>query len=162
MSSAASLEALINELFIAHDGKLRARMSDFETEFWGSKGIERKKPMLIKYQLALAMLNVSKFNQKASPYREASALVELRNALVHHKPTWDRARGHEVELAEVLKGRFLVSPFPDEAADFVTMKCMSHGCASWAVETVVAFTSAFDARTELDPKKMQAFLACGA
>lgn len=164
MSSAASLEALINELFIAHEGNLRAQMSDFETEFWGSKGgkgIEGKRT-LDKYQLALAMLNVSKFNPKASPYREASALVELRNALVHHKPTWDRARGREVELAEVLKGRFLVSPFPDEGADFVTMKCMSHGCARWAIETVVAFVSEFDARTQLDAKKMQAFLACGA
>jgi len=73
-----------------------------------------------------------------------------------------RARGREVELAEVLKGRFLVSPFPDEGADFVTMKCMSHGCARWAVETVVAFISEFDTRTQLDAKKMQAFLACGA
>jgi hypothetical protein len=44
------------------------------------------------------------------------------------------------------------------------MKCMSHGCARWAVETVLAFVSEFYARTrtQLDAKKIQAFLACGA
>lgn len=165
MSSAASLETLINELFIAHEGNLRARMSDFETEFWGKgrKGIERKRT-LHKYQHALLMLNVPKFNENTSPYREAWALVELRNALFHHKPSWDPARHREVNLVKELEGRFLVSPFPHEGADFVTMKCMSHGCARWAVETVLAFVSEFDARTrtQLDAKKIQAFLACGA
>jgi len=165
MSSAASLETLINELFIAHEGNLRARMSDFETEFWGSKGrkgIERKRT-LDKYQLALLMLNVPKFTENTSPYRDAWALVALRNALFHHKPSWDPARHREVNLVKELEGRFLVSPFP-ERADFVTMQCMSHGCARWAVETVLAFVSEFDARTrtQLDAKKMQAFLACGA
>ena len=55
MSATASLEALINELFIAHGSKLRAQLKDFEVEFWGKRGIERK-PILDKYQHALAML----------------------------------------------------------------------------------------------------------
>jgi hypothetical protein len=40
------------------------------------------------------------------------------------------------------------------------MKCMSHGCARWAVETVLAFVSEFYARTrtQLDAKKIQVFL----
>ena len=44
MLSAAALEALINELFIADGSKLRALLSDFETQFWGQRGrgIERK------------------------------------------------------------------------------------------------------------------------
>lgn len=36
MSSAASLEALINELFIAHDGQLRSQLQDFEKSFGAS------------------------------------------------------------------------------------------------------------------------------
>ena len=83
------------------------------------------------------MLNAPKFDENTSPYRDAWALVALRNALFHHKPSWDPARHREVNLVKELEGRFLVSPFPHEGADFVTMKCMSHGCARWAVETVL-------------------------
>src|SRR5687767_3067117 len=86
MSAAASLEALINELFIAHNSPLRAQLPDFESKFWGKGGIERK-PILEKYQLALKMLNQPLLNEHSSPYRDAWALIELRNALVHYKPT---------------------------------------------------------------------------
>lgn len=156
MSAAASLEALINELFIAHGGKLRAQLTNFEVEFWDKRGIERM-PILDKYQHALAMLGASPFDESSSPYRDAWALIELRNALVHYKPTWDPARKRQTELAEVLKDRFPLSPFPDPGADFVTSKCMSAGCANWAISTVITLVSEFDARTNLDPKKIAAF-----
>jgi hypothetical protein len=48
MSASASLEALINELFIAHNSRLRTQLGDFEVEFWGKGGIERR-PILEKY-----------------------------------------------------------------------------------------------------------------
>jgi hypothetical protein len=115
MSAAASLEALINELFIAHDCQLRSQLNDFEEMFWGKQGIERK-PILEKYQLALRMLGAPILDEHTSPYRDAWALIELRNALVHYKPTWDPDRQRKVELTEVLEGRFPVSPFPDAGA----------------------------------------------
>lgn len=160
MSSAAALEALINELFIAHNGKLRALLTDFETEFWGPSGVEMK-PILNKYQHALLMLNMPKLDERTSPFREAWGLVQLRNALVHYKPTWDPDRKRQVELAEVLAGRFELSPFPDSGADFVAMKCMSAGCARWAVGTVVAFVREFDSQAQLDAKKIGAFTSVG-
>jgi hypothetical protein len=156
MSVTASLEALINELFIAHGSRLRAQLKDFETEFWGKGGIERK-PILEKYQHALAMLNAPLLDERATPCRDCWGLIELRNALVHYKPTWDPERQRQTELAEVLKDRFPLSPFPDAGSDFVTMKCMSAGCASWAISTAVALVGEFDARTNLDPKKITAF-----
>ena len=55
LSATAALEALINELFIAHNCRLRNLFTDFEKEFWGPRGIERK-TILYKYQLALEML----------------------------------------------------------------------------------------------------------
>jgi len=42
LSTAASLEALINELFISHQCRLRALLSDFENEFWGKGKIKEK------------------------------------------------------------------------------------------------------------------------
>ena len=160
MSSAASLEALINELFIAHNSKLRSLLPDFETAFWGRRGIETKS-ILAKYQLAVSMLGMPKLDEQVSPYREAWGLVELRNALVHYKPTWDPTRQRQVELAEALDGRFALSPFLDAGADFVSMNCMSAGCSRWAVATVVAFVSEFDSRTALDAKKIRAFTVAG-
>jgi hypothetical protein len=160
MSSAAALEAFINELFIAHNGKLRALITDFETEFWGRGGFERK-PILDKYQQALSMLNMPALDEHASPYREAWGLIELRNGLVHYKPTWDPDRQRQIELEEALAGQFALSPFPDTGADFVTMKCMSAGCARWAVGTVVAFVREFDSRAQLDAKKIGAFTSAG-
>lgn len=160
MSATASLEALINELFIA-PGRLRGQLADFEVEFWGKPdkpktGIERK-PILEKYQLALTMLGVARLDESSSPYRSAWALVELRNALIHYKPTWDPERRRVVELGEALAGRFVLSPFVDAGANFIAQKCMSAGCAKWAVETVGSFAAEFDRRTHLDEKKMTAF-----
>ena len=161
MASAASLEVLINELFIAHNSELRKQLSDFETQFWGRGGIERK-TILKKYQLALSLLNAPRFDESVSPYREAWGVVELRNALVHFKPTWDPERRRNVELADVLDGRFPPSPFPDQAADFVTMKCMGTGCVNWVIQSVVAFVTDFDSRTKLDTQKIAGFIRAAA
>lgn len=156
MSASASLEALINEFFITPDGRLRTMLGDFETEFWGRGGIEWKSP-LEKYQIALEMLGHAKFNEQDSPFRDAWALVELRNALVHYKPTWDPDRKRKVELIEVLSGKYNLSPFTDNGADFVTMKSMSAGCARWAVSTVVGLMREFHSRSKLEENKMLAF-----
>jgi hypothetical protein len=166
MSATAALEALINELFLAHDGRLRAQLADdFELKFWGHKakgidGIERMS-ILDKYQCALAWLDQEPMNEHTSPYRDAWALIELRNALVHYKSTWDPERRRNIELRDVLTGRFQLSPFPDDGADFVSMKCMSAGCGIWATATVVALVREFYLRTNLEPKKLQAFLKLG-
>lgn len=156
MSSAASLEALINELFIAHNGALRSQINNFDDEFWGKDGIERKS-ILEKYKLALQMLKTEPLNERTSPFRDVWALIELRNALVHYKPTWDPDRQRKVELIEVLNGRFSVSPILDVGADFVSMKCMSAGCVKWAVSSSLAFMHEFHNRANLDSHKMEGF-----
>jgi hypothetical protein len=160
MSAVASLESLINELFIAHNSRLRAQLRDFESEFWGKAGIEQK-PILKKYQLALEKLGQPPLNEHVSPYRDAWALIELRNALVHFKPTWDPEHRCRVELVEILADRFSPSPFSDEGADFVSMKCMSVSCANWVMATTVALIIEFDSRTNLDKHKMDAFRKFG-
>lgn len=156
MSAAASLEALINEFFIMPGGPLRQMMGNFESEFWRRSGIERKPP-LEKYQIALRMLQQPEFQELVAPFRDTWALVELCNALVHYKPTWDPARKRTVELVEVLAGKYGVSPFLDTGADFITMKSMSAGCMRWVIATTLAFLREFHARARLDDHKMSAF-----
>jgi hypothetical protein len=156
LSSVASLEALINELFIAPNCQLRPKISDFELEFWGQKGIERK-TILEKYDLALSMIGKAKLDHNSSSYMNAWTLIELRNALVHYKPTWDPDRKTKVNLVQCLKGKYTLSTFVDKRADFLTMQSMSAGCASWAVDTVFAFLREFDTCSNLDPDKMVGF-----
>lgn len=162
MSAAAALEALINELFITA-GSLRATLQDFDVEFWGSsarRGIEGL-PILEKYQRALNLLGVALLDETAPVYADARWLIELRNALVHFKPIWDSERKRTIELSEALRDRFPLSPFVDTGADFVTMKCMSGGCANWAIAAVVSLVREFDVRANLSPKKISAFLRLG-
>lgn len=156
MSAAGSLESLINEFFIWPEGPLRQGLQDFESEFWGHKGIEWKPP-LQKYQKALEMLGQPKFDERVTTFRDVWALIELRNYLVHYKPTWDPDRQRRVELVEVLTGKYKLSPFPDNGSDFVTMQSMSSGCMKWVVSTVLSFMRAFHERVQLDENKMSGF-----
>jgi hypothetical protein len=156
MSAVASLEALINEFFITPEGPLRRKLKDFESDFWGRGGIERRS-ILEKYQVALDMLGRTRFDEHDAIFKNAWALVELRNALIHYKPTWDPDRKRKVELIEVLAGKYATSPFVDSGSDFVTMQSMSGGCMRWAVATVVAFMREFHARAAIDEHKMSSF-----
>jgi hypothetical protein len=162
MSSAAALEALINELFITPEGELRARMPDFENEFWKPYvGVECK-PILGKYQHALALLNKPKLNENISPYQDAKGLIELRNMLVHFKPTWDPDRKRRIDITKLLEGRFALSPFLGSGSDLFSMRCMSAGCTQWAVGTVKSYVSEFGSKSQLDPNKLGAFASVGA
>ncbi|MCB2006233.1 MAG: hypothetical protein KDH93_14545 [Rhodoferax sp.] len=157
MSAAAALEALINEMFITPEGRLRPLLHNFDIDFWDDRqGIERLPP-LKKYQRALSMLGKPQLNTSSAAYRSASGLVELRNALVHFKPSWDPDRRRKVEMVETLSGMYQLSPFVGEGSDFVTMRSMSSGCSAWAVSTVVAFLREFDSLAQLDDHKMSAF-----
>lgn len=156
LSTVASLEALINEFFIAHEGKLRSQLDDFEEAFWGKKGIERKS-ILCKYQHALRMVSIPVIDTRSSTYQDVQALIGLRNSLVHYKPTWDQDRAEKSELIEVLNGRFSLSPFLETSADFVSMRCMSAGCTKWAISSTLAFMRDFHDRANLDSNKMDAF-----
>lgn len=156
MSATACLEAFINEIFMAPHYALRSKFVHFEREFWGKNGIEGRS-ILAKYKTALHKLGMPPVDEKSQAFKDAWGLIELRNALIHFKPTWDPDRRRKVELVQILNDRYMTSPFVDEGADFITMKSMSAGCARWAVNTVLAFLHAFDDITNLDLHRMQGF-----
>lgn len=152
LSTAASLEGLINELFIAPHCALRPLLPNFEEAFWGEKGIERN-TILAKYQRALKLLKQAPLDEKAPYYTNVLTLIGFRNALVHYKPTWDN-RQTRSDLIQELNGRYPLSPFRNLQSDFLTMQSMSSGCAKWAVRSFFEFVRAFDSRSNLDPDKM--------
>ena len=147
MSSVASLEALANELFMLEGSSLYQQLE------------REMAPTLEKYQRARDILETERLDETTAPYYDAKSLILLRNALVHYKPAWDI--DHTTDLRARLESRFAVSPFVDNGADFVAMKCMSAGCASWAVETVQSFIGEFYGRTKILPKKFERLLAIG-
>lgn len=154
MAAAGSLEALINETFIRHDGRLRSQLSNFDAAFWGiggTRGIE-KKPILAKYQHALALLGAPKMDEDGSVFKAADALIEFRNFIVHFKPRWDSDKQRSIDLYGALCGRYPLSPYARGGEDFFGMQSMSAGCAAWAVRSVQDVVVDFDSRTQLlDP-----------
>lgn len=170
ITAAASLEALINELFVT-PGKLQSRVKDFDTFFWGgevtvrrcllfkgkeqARGLEMK-PALLKYKEAVKLLGKPPLSRSDREYKAAEALIGFRNYLIHFKPLWDEGRRDE-DLEQRLAGLFNLSPFVDGGSSFLEMKCMSAGCSAWAVQTVVDFVAYFRERSDLDPKKLNAF-----
>jgi hypothetical protein len=131
-------------------------VSDFDAQFWGRRGIERR-PILTKYRYALDMLGAPRFDEKSSPSREMRALIAFRNLLVHFKPVWDQDGRERLDLYLELQGRFDLSPFTNANSDFFALQCMSGGFAEWVVSSTLAFMREFDTRTNLDPGKMQSF-----
>lgn len=156
MSSAAALEALINELFMMESGPLYCSSIDFDSNTESGAG---RPSTLDKYQKALDVMRVARIPKGSKHYQDACSLFHLRNALVHFKPPWDPTLNEKLEGR--LRGRFSTSPFVDQGADFVALKCMSTGGVTWAVNAVFAFVEEFYVCTQsqLFPKKMEQFLS---
>lgn len=153
LSSVAALEALINELFNSPTSRLyQLKDNPDRVDFPQNKNPE----ILKKYQKALRLLEKNSIDEDGSIFCEAKYLIFLRNHLVHFKPVYDEKHEH-VKLKNFLGGKFALSPFPDKGADFFTMKCMSAGCADWAISTTKSFIEEFAAVSELDSKKLKAF-----
>lgn len=156
MSTASSLEALINEYFIDPNCKLRPKFIDFDREFWAKGGVEMK-PILEKYQYALELLGLPLFDEAGTIYKDADALIKLRNSLVHYKPTWDPDQPRKASLTSYLAGRYQTSPFLTSRDDFTTMQSMSLGCCKWAIDTAFALIHEFDNVARLNDDKMKGF-----
>lgn len=179
LAAAASLEALINELFINPFGQLRIGFGDrFDIEFWdGTKKpdgqwdvfpIDREQ-VHKKYKIALQRLGNLKIDPDIN--KRAKNLVSLRNALTHFKPQWpshDEIPDWQSKLiADLRRYNFSLSPFVtlqttlDLDKFFIGMRCMSAGCADWAIKTVVDFVEAFENLVQLDAKKTNMFISIG-
>jgi hypothetical protein len=156
MSTASSLEALINEFFIDPNCRLRPKFSHFDREFWARGGLEMK-PILTKYQEALKLLGLPQMDETSGVFQDADALINLRNSLVHYKPTWDPDQPKKASLTSYLSGRYPISPFLTACDNFVTMQSMSYGCCKWAIDTAFAFIHEFDNAARLNDDKMKGF-----
>ncbi len=157
MTSVASVEARINEFYLDATDNLLGSILDagqqvLLAELW--KPVDEKRfRILQKYQIALAAIERSKFDTSRGPYQDVDLLIALRNMLVHFKPEWDNDQKKHRQIEKKLQGRFKLNPFwPKDGPIFFPFKCLSHGCASWAVRSSMNFILQFFALIGVDPE----------
>ena len=152
LSSAAFLEAAINELYLelqkvtqSEDSHLRHELA-LLVNAWPQIA---KSPVLQKYQIALSVTDADPYNEDAPPYSDADSLLRLREALLSYSAEWDDARGKHHVLEERLKDAFPPSPLVSSQRPWFPDRCLGSGCAKWAVKTVQLFTNDFYKRMAL-------------
>jgi hypothetical protein len=141
LSSVAALEARINELFKDASTTISEQSPELNAAIWDV--LEQKANILDKYDLALLLKGRSTLVKGVASYQNASALIALRNALVHFKPEWDHEDGTHKKLETRLANKFALSPFLGQGDAFFPKRCMSHGCADWSVRTTLGFMTHF-------------------
>jgi hypothetical protein len=75
--------------------------------------------------------------------------VSLRNELIHYIPEWIDVVISPQRLVQLLWNKFPLSPFEPESLGQHLDRCISYGCARWAVEASLVFADEFFARTGL-------------
>jgi hypothetical protein len=138
--SVASLEANINELFFDSEQHFSHQTPDLIAELWS---LVEEKPILDKYQAVLVLKGVAKFEKGTAPYQDVDSLIKARNALVHFKPEWDDDQETLRKVGARLSGKFNLSPFHNDSAPLFPHRCVTHGCAKWAVQASLEFMEAF-------------------
>jgi hypothetical protein len=95
--------------------------------------------------------------QHEGAYQDTDSLIALRNVLIHYKPEWvgtdDVA---EKTIFSRLKSKLgskksLLNPFASPGDAFFPKKCLSHGCAKWAINATLEFADKFFRRLKLVP-----------
>jgi len=164
-ASVSFLEATINELFADTVDNLEAvkqlnpEVRALMADMWKLKVPRTARySTLEKFQIALILARKQQFDTGQSPYQDVALLVELRNALVHYEPEWvttiSEAEPEAVtiqKLEKKLEGKFQLNPMTGEGDTFFPDRCLSHGCAKWAVTSSVKFADEFFSRMGLPP-----------
>jgi hypothetical protein len=152
LSSVAYMSASINELYLEVSKLSQAgqptvrRELDLLIEAWPK--ISRVQ-VLQRYQLALAVADADQYNPDRMPYLDADNLIRLRDSLLSYDIEWDDARGKHHTLEQRLHKKFSPSPLVSSHRPWFPDRCLSSGCAKWAVKTVQVFTNDFYKRMAL-------------
>ena len=149
MLSVASLEAFANELFADSTKNFPSVSKELLDTVWE---LAEQRPFMEKYDLALKLNAAAPFDKGQQVYQNVDALVHLRNALMHFKPEWNDAQVKHKKLSSRLQNKFQPSQFLPASEPLFPKGCMSHGCAEWAVKSVVDFLTDFQSRINMVPK----------
>ena len=157
-SSAAFLEASVNELYLEvqdHLGNgeagVRRRVLSVPAHFWSPAA---RPPILHKYQLALVVADAEPFAEGRAPFRDADALIALRDALVHGRPEWRDQHGRRQNLLRRLRAKFRHNPLAREGEPEFPDGLLGAGCATWAVRVSERFSNDFCERMAIPARDL--------
>ncbi|WP_084080197.1 hypothetical protein [Flavisolibacter ginsengisoli] len=158
MSCASFLEATINEVFMDAAENVDGVLNDLPKttrnifgRMW-KKGIPRTASYTIidKYQIALTLANKKEFDLGQLLSQDVILLIKLRNALVHFEPEsvitkdiGETAKIKRQKLEQQLTGKFEINMFTGKDNPYFPDKCLSIGCANWAIDATLDFTDEF-------------------
>src|SRR5690554_1111182 len=113
--------------------------------------------MLDKYQIVLILAQKEKFNKGVTPYQDIQIPIRLRNSLIHYEPGFIVTHSDEPEeitrhkFEKSLRNKFSLSPLVGAGNPFFPDRCLSYGCAKWAIESSLRFTDEFFSRLKVKP-----------
>jgi hypothetical protein len=154
------LEATINELFadtVDHpDGELASHLDSstklLMADMW-KRGIPRTATYQIieKFQIALTLARKTLLNTGRTPFQDAQTLIIIRNALIHYEPMWisveEEGQADKRILSLQQKKKFALNPLiTGQSNPFFPDKCLSHGCARWAINASIQFVEEFSSK----------------
>jgi len=160
LTANSAIEAVINELFVeralfpASSPWFKGLPDDVGKAFadaW-ENGVERYE-VVTKCQIAAAIAGKKRIDFGAGAPQRMTLLINLRNALVHHKPISLEGgkEPHESDdaIERKLNGQFVLSRICPTHT-FRWRGCLGAGCANWAYETATAFQRDFFAHLGTD------------
>jgi len=167
--SVSFLEALINELLLDaveyeawHPQPLPAGTPDPVRQLSASSRLRmsqmwpliERASIIDKFEATLSLADKEPFDIGSTPYQAIPVLITLRNNLVHFKPVTHSGDPHRYRKWErkIRSQGFKETPWHQEInTPFFPYKCLSHGCAEWAVFSSIRFADEFCHRMGITP-----------
>ena len=110
-------------------------------------------PTLCKYQKTVEGCKRGKFDKGADPYQSAHLAIDVRNALIHYRPTWVSSNQHgelDTPLKAKLGDRFFLNVTPKNVwSNYIggfPHECLTHDYALWTIKACASFVDRFFAR----------------
>lgn len=152
-SSAAALEAMINEAFSdaaePNGSCVAALASDARGRLAALWRVPRTSgyAILDKFDVAHLLITGKGLDRSHHRWRNAAWVIKLRNEFVHFEQTWQEhgARADEdIEKVErALSGLFPENPLAGAGNPFYPDRLLSAGCAAWSVSSALEFADHF-------------------
>jgi hypothetical protein len=160
-SSAAALEAMINEAFAdaaeAEGSCIAGLTPDARSRLavlWTIPKTSRY-AIIEKFDVAHLMVTGKGLDRSHHRWRNASWIVRLRNDFVHFEPTWQEhgepAPKEPEKVERALKGLFPENRLAGAANPFFPDRLLGYGCAAWALASALEFADHFWQNLGLSP-----------
>ena len=103
--------------------------------------------ILDKYEILLEIAKQNNLDKSKYPYQDVSALIKLRNTLIHYEPEWQYVFENDGKssLKKLLNGKYKLCPYYDRNEEpFFPNLCLSSDCLQWSINSSIALVSNFN------------------